>query len=502
MPISSISFVRVTILSILIGLAALLAIVAVNLWLVRQAADYSATVALATQERAAIVELRNTLDDAETGQRGYLLTNGNQDYLAPYNEAQRRVRENTDRLAALTKSDPAMAADVAKLIPTMDAKLAELQKTIDLFNTSQREASLKLVNTDLGKRLMDEARELFATMVGRSEARIDAATRSQKDSIDALQWVTIGGALVILLVVGGSVWAVFSYTGQLEQARKEVSTLNVNLEQRVRERTADLGRANEEIQRFAYIVTHDLRAPLVNIMGFTSELETSLASIQSYIKKHIDEAAQDEIAKQAQIAVLEEVPEAVSFIRSSTRKMDGLINAILKLSREGRRALRPEWISLDTLFKTAAASLQHQIDDAGGAVNIDTRVSTLVSDRLALEQIVGNLLDNAVKYRAPDRALRIHIRAHETRGQRIIVEVEDNGRGIAAQDHERVFDLFRRSGAQNMPGEGIGLAHVRSMVRNLGGEITLRSQIEQGTTMQLNLPRDLRAILATQTGAA
>jgi signal transduction histidine kinase len=349
---------------------------------------------------------------------------------------------------------------------------------------------------------MDEARELFATMVGRSEARIDAATQSQKDSIDALQWVTIGGALVILLVVGGSVWAVFSYTGQLEQARKEVSTLNVNLEQRVRERTADLGRANEEIQRFAYIVTHDLRAPLVNIMGFTSELETSLASIQSYIKQHIDEGTQDEAAKQAQIAVLEEVPEAVSFIRSSTRKMDGLINAILKLSREGRRALRPEWISLDTLFKTAAANLQHQIDDAGGAVNIDTRVSALVSDRMALEQIVGNLLDNAVKYRAPDRALRIQIRAHETRGQRIIVEVEDNGRGIAAQDHERVFDLFRRSGAQDTPGEGIGLAHVRSMVRNLGGEITLRSQIEQGTTMQLNLPRDLRAILATQTGAA
>ena len=86
-----------------------------------------------------------------------------------------------------------------------------------------------------------------------------------------------------------------------------------------------------------------------------------------------------------------------------------------------------------------------------------------MSDRLALEQIVGNLLDNAVKYRgAGPRAAGIQIRAHETRGQRIIVEIEDNGRGIAAQDHERVFDLFRRSGAQDTPGEGIGLAHVRT----------------------------------------
>jgi signal transduction histidine kinase len=501
MPISSISFVRVTILSILIGLVALLAIVAVNLWLVRQAAVFSATVALATGERAAVVDLRNTLDDAETGQRGYLLT-GNKDYLAPYNDAQRRVHENRDRIAALAKSDPAMEGDVAKLTTLTEAKLAELQKTIGLFDAGERDEALKLVNSDLGRQLMDEARELFSAMIARAEARIADASKSQQNSIVALQWVTIGGALVILLVVGGSVWAVLSYMRQLQEARQEVSVLNVNLEQRVRERTADLGRANEEIQRFAYIVTHDLRAPLVNIMGFTSELETSLTSIQSYIKQQSDGATQDEVAKEAQIAALEDVPEAVSFIRSSTRKMDGLINAILKLSREGRRALKPEWISLDTLFKTAAANLQHQIDDAGGAVAIDTRVSALVSDRLALEQIVGNLLDNAVKYRAPDRALRIQIRAHEARGQRIIVEVEDNGRGIAAQDHERVFDLFRRSGAQDTQGEGIGLAHVRSMVRNLGGEITLRSQIEHGTTMQLNLPRDLRTILPTQTGAA
>jgi signal transduction histidine kinase len=501
MPISSFSFVRVTILSILIGLAALLAIVGVNLWLVRQAAVFSATVALATGERAAVVDLRNTLDDAETGQRGYLLT-GNKNYLGPYDDAQRRVRENRERIAALAKSDTAMEDDVARLTTLTDAKLAELQKTVDLFNAGQRDESLKLVNTDLGRQLMDQARELFTTMIARAEARIADASKSQQNSITALQWVTIGGALVILLVVGGSVWAVLTYMRQLQEARKEVSTLNVNLEQRVRERTADLGRANEEIQRFAYIVTHDLRAPLVNIMGFTSELETSLASIQTYIKQHADENAQDDVTKQAQVAVLEEVPEAVSFIRSSTRKMDGLINAILKLSREGRRALKPEWISLDTLFKTATANLQHQIDDAGGAIAIDTRVSTLVSDRLALEQIVGNLLDNAVKYRSPDRELRIQIRAHEARGQRVIVEVEDNGRGIAAQDHERVFDLFRRSGAQDKPGEGIGLAHVRGMVRNLGGEITLRSQVEQGTTMLLNLPRDLRAILATQTGAA
>ena len=175
--------------------------------------------------------------------------------------------------------------------------------------------------------------------------------------------------------------------------------------------------------------------------------------------------------------------------------MDGLINAILKLSREGRRVLRPEPIELDTLLKTAAANVQHQVTEAGGEVSIEGYVPPVVSDRLALEQIFGNLFDNAVKYRGPSRPLQIKVRTREELGQRIVVEVEDNGRGISKQDHERVFDLFRRSGSQDQPGEGIGLAHVRSMIRNLGGDISLKSDIEQGTTMKLSLPRDLRKFI-------
>jgi signal transduction histidine kinase len=394
---------------------------------------------------------------------------------------------------------------VNRLITVATEKLAELQTTIDDQKSGNRDRALAEVRGNRGRALMDEARGLFASMLTRIEDRITAALTDQRDSIQELQWVTIGGALVILLVVGGSVWAVLLYTSQLVAARHEVQELNVNLEERVRERTADLNRANEEIQRFAYIVTHDLRAPLVNIMGFTSELEGCLTAIQGYVKQS-DAASQDltddPVAGEARTAALEDLPEAIGFIRSSTRKMDGLINAILKLSREGRRVLKPERIQLDALLESAAANVHHQVAEAGGEVVIDSTVPPVVSDRLALEQIFGNLLDNAVKYRAPDRPLHIRIRAREQLGQRIVVEVEDNGRGIAKQDHERVFDLFRRSGAQDKPGEGIGLAHVRTMVRNLGGDITLESELAQGTTMKLNLPRDLRRVAATQQGAA
>lgn len=500
MPISQLSFIRTTVTALLVGLAALLAIVAVNLWLVRQARVYSNTVTAARLQRSAVVDLRNMLDDAETGQRGYLLT-GDPVYLDPFINAKQSIPAQLDRVRTLMANASEQKGPVAKLVPIVNEKLAELQRAIDLFNAGKRDDALASVRTNQGLVLMQNAKGLLVSIVERAEADIDRAVRNQRRSIAALQWVTIFGALVIVLVVGGSVWAVVVYTRQLVEAQQEVTSLNAGLEQRVRERTADVGRANEEIQRFAYIVTHDLRSPLVNIMGFTSELEGSLATIQNYIR---EPNVPDENAamKDARFAALEELPEAISFIRSSTRKMDGLINAILKLSREGRRVLKPETIDLDGLFKTAAESVQHQITEAGGDVEIDVKAPAIVSDRLALEQIFGNLLDNAVKYRSPQRPLKIRIRTATVPGRGIVVEVEDNGRGIAEQDHERVFDLFRRSGAQDRQGEGIGLAHVRTMVRNLGGEITLQSGLGRGTTMKLRLPRDLRDVMAVQKGAA
>lgn len=493
MPISKISFVRATVLAILIGLVALMVIVGVNLWLVGQARVYSETVISARLERSSIVDLRSLLFDLETGQRGYLLT-GDPDYLKPYKDAEQKLPAQLDRVRALTSDDPVQIKTLERLSPVLTDKYAELKQSIDLYDANRRDEATALVKGGRGNALMDEARNLFDALVLRAERNLGDAVNEQQDSIAALRWVTVGGALVILLVVGGAVWTVLLYTKQLIQAEREVQALNAGLEERVRERTADLGRANEEIQRFAYIVTHDLRAPLVNIMGFTSELEGSLGSIQTYVRQS-DEATEDAAVKDARTAALEDLPEAIGFIRSSTKKMDGLINAILKLSREGRRVLRPEPIELDTLLKTAAANVQHQVTEAGGEVSIEGYVPPVVSDRLALEQIFGNLFDNAVKYRASSRPLQIKVRTREELGQRIVVEVEDNGRGISKQDHERVFDLFRRSGSQDQPGEGIGLAHVRTMIRNLGGDISLKSDIEQGTTMKLSLPRDLRKFI-------
>jgi len=489
MPISTNALVRSTAALLLVGLLALAAIVGTTIWLVERNQVYFDQGLEARVARAATVNLRNALQDAETGQRGFLLT-GEERYLDPYSRAVPLIPDLLERVVTVLKPYPEADSAIATLQAGVTDKMAELAETIALVRAGNRDGAMALVRTDRGKTAMDEARTLFDRIITAADDRIVAANEDQRSSTNALRWVTIIGAFVIFVVVGGSAMTVMVYTRDLAKARAELEAANDSLEDRVRERTADLGKANDEIQRFAYIVTHDLRAPLVNVMGFTAELETTVGTLQQYMAGHDD--GEDPRWADAHLAVAEDLPEAIGFIRSSTRKMDGLINAILKISREGRRQLRPETIDLSAIIDASTTAVQHQINENGGSVTTDVKVPRIISDKLSLEQILGNLLDNAVKYQDTERPLSISVRAALAAGNRILIEVQDNGRGIAATDHERVFELFRRSGAQSQPGEGIGLAHVRTMVRSLGGEITLVSELGVGTTFTISLPRDLR----------
>ena len=138
-------------------------------------------------------------------------------------------------------------------------------------------------------------------------------------------------------------------------------------------------------------------------------------------------------------------------------------------------------------------TVQHQLAQGGGETNVSAPDIVITSDRVALDQVFGNLIDNAAKYLDPKRPGRIDITARQI-GNRVVVSVTDNGRGIAPQDHERVFELFRRSGVQDRPGEGIGLAHTRTLIRRLGGQITLTSRLGEGTTFNVELPLELEGV--------
>jgi signal transduction histidine kinase len=252
------------------------------------------------------------------------------------------------------------------------------------------------------------------------------------------------------------------------------------------ERVAELDEANEEIQRFAYIVSHDLRAPLVNVMGFTSELEGAQAEVKEFYRRVL-QADPQLVTPEARTAIETDLPEAIGFIRSSTVKMDKLIGAILKLSREGRRVLMAEPLSMRQLLEAQRQSVAHQLQERGAELIVEP-IPDLTSDRLAIEQVFGNLIDNAVKYLKPGRPGRITVRGQDL-GSNVRYDIEDNGRGIDPKDFERIFDLFRRSGVQDQQGEGIGLAHVRALVRRLGGTITVSSRVGEGSTFTVVLPK-------------
>ena len=273
----------------------------------------------------------------------------------------------------------------------------------------------------------------------------------------------------------------------IEEARADLASANQGLEERVAERTMDLKESNEEIQRFAYIVSHDLRAPLVNIMGFTSELQN--------LRGELFPPAPDEAVGATTVApspqhLREDFDEAIGFIQSSIDKMDRLIKAILLLSRQGQRTFQPEPIDMVELMRSVTDSLAHRIQMAGATVVIGA-LPGLFGDRIAIEQVFSNLVENAVKYLRPEVAGRIMIEGTQSAGKATFT-VRDNGRGIAPRDRARVFELFRRSGPQDQPGEGIGLAHVRSLVRRLGGTIMLDSTLGEGSTFTVVLPLVLR----------
>ena len=138
------------------------------------------------------------------------------------------------------------------------------------------------------------------------------------------------------------------------------------------------------------------------------------------------------------------------------------------------------------LIEGIVATVAHQAAEAEAQIRIEP-LPDIVSDRLALEQIFSNLIDNALKYLKPGVPGDILIRGRTKLGFAIF-EITDNGRGIDPKDHQRIFDLFRRAGTQDKPGQGIGLAHVRALVRRLGGTMSVASELHSGSTFTITLP--------------
>ncbi len=467
-------------LAIALAIALLFCIAGASVWQADRNAEALTVARVTRAQRNLATDMLVSAISAETSQRGYLLTL-NPEYLQPLDQAE-------DALPKLVQQARARWADSNQLVllgQAVTAKLAELRQTTNLAKSGQLPSALAIVRTNAGFDDMAVIRRVTNELAQQQDRvlidQVSAVTRGSR----FLVVIDVAGLLMVFALAGLIALGLRSYLATLRSAQSqatvahdELERTNDQLDETVRHRTAALTAANEEIQRFAYIVSHDLRAPLVNIMGFTSELEQATA----VLSRGVAGTASAEM----RVAAEEDIPEALRFIKTSTEKMDRLINAILRLSREGKRSLMAERLDMAGLLSQLVETMRHQADSKGAQVLLDA-VPNLVADRLAVEQVFGNVVENALKYLKPGRPGNIRI-SGRLEGRMARFEVSDNGRGIAKRDYERVFELFRRAGDQTVPGEGIGLAHVRALVRRLGGSVDCISELDAGSTFVIRLP--------------
>lgn len=474
------------------GLMVLTVISAGSVYLVNKARDDSKwvihTIEAENQINALLLEIRR----AESTARGYLLTQG-EDFKVDHDKAVAAIVPALDRLTRLIGDNPEQRQSIEKLSAAIETRLGQFVQEMDFIRRGEPEKAAALVREIASTDTTAAIANVATGMIQEEERLFRLRTvNSDRSQTLAASMTGIGSGLVVLLALI-SIWLVRRSALARDDAEARLRDANVNLEGVVDERTADLREANNEIQRFAYIVSHDLRSPLVNIMGFTSELEELGGDIFRRIGSLTHVPADGPPLPDGEIALegpdkqlSEDFSEALGFIKSSIAKMDRLISAILNLTREGRREFQPEKIDTRELIEAIVSTLAHQAAEAQAEIHV-APLPDLVSDRLALEQIFSNLIDNAIKYLKPGVPGEIRIRGRTKLGYAIF-EISDNGRGIDAKDHQRIFDLFRRAGTQDKPGQGIGLAHVRALVRRLGGTMSVSSELNTGSTFTITLP--------------
>ena len=428
------------------------------------------------------------LERAEAARRGFLL-NPVTLRRDTYRQSVSALLQTLDELDSLTLDNPRQRDRLVRLQPLIQEELRELESSVRLIENGEAEFARELFAQSGELQRLTQIRQIAQAIEQDEDDLLVERLDGERSSLGRVQLLLAIIAIGLLITALGTIWVLRRQLRAVWESRTELARVNQGLESAVAARTADLRRANEEIQRFAYIVSHDLRSPLVNVMGFTAELETADEHLASFLET-LERDHPTLVTQEARNAVREDLPEAIEFIRTSTQRMDRLINAILGLSRQGRRVLEPDDLDMEEVLEDIADSLATLAEEREAEIRIEGPLPRITHDRIAIEQIFTNLMENALKYLRPDEPGLVRVRGRLRDDGFAEFEVEDNGRGVKESDHERIFDLFRRSGAQDQQGEGIGLANVRALAYRLGGTVKIASRFGQGSTFTVALPQE------------
>jgi len=262
--------------------------------------------------------------------------------------------------------------------------------------------------------------------------------------------------------------------------RTDITTRKEN-EEKLEQLTRELEEKNKDLESVVYIVSHDLRAPLVNVQGFGRQLERACGKIFEVASKS-DAALLAELKQPLEVTI----PQALRFIQAGVTKMDALLEGFLRFSRLGRVALSFKPLDMNAMLVSIVEALQFQIDQVRAEVTIDP-LPKCVGDSTQTNQVFSNLIDNAIKYRDPKRPLTIHISGC-VRDGRAVYSVKDNGIGIAPEHQPKVFEIFHRLDPKSTPGEGLGLTIAQRILERQNGKLWVESGAGIGSTFFVSMP--------------
>lgn len=424
-----------------------------------------------------VERIMSSVKDAETGNRGYLIT-GDENYLVPYLSAKQELPKELLHFQQLTSDNPSQQAHLQEMRAVIDHRLDLLQQGIDLRRSGDADSSHALILTGTGKLAMDNLRRLADQMEaiehGLLVERIAVATSSSRQARYTLTLASCLDFLFIMMMLRYFVrerhMRVASELdaerlavarAEAEEHADQVRSLNATLENRVQLRTAELETTNRELEAFSYSVSHDLRAPLRTIDGFSLALEEDYATL-------VDDVGRDYIRR----------------VRNGVQRMGQLIDALLQLSRITRSELTREQIDLSQMAESIASDIKEQNPATGTVFHIEKGMHADADPRLlhiALENLLGNAAKFSSKVAQP-------IVDFGWDAEQKAWFVRDNGAGFDMFYSDKLFNAFNRlHGDKDFTGSGIGLATVARVVHRHQGRIWAESAVDHGATFWFTL---------------
>ncbi len=456
-------------------------IVAANAWFA-----FRAVTALLTSEHWVehtwqtanqVERIMSSAKDAETGTRGYLLT-GEDKYLQPYQDALHDLPVELDRFHSLTSDNPSQQQRIAGMRAVIEQRLSLLQQSIDLRRTGSVDTLHAFILNGTGKAEMDHLRGIADGMETEEGRLLAIRTASaEANSTRARTAVGLASLLDLLLIVLAFRYFLHERNLRLQNERtakdlalsreelvqrsEEINALNTTLEERVKLRTAELESINRELEAFSYSVSHDLRAPLRTIDGFSLALEEDYAEA-------VGDTGRDYIHR----------------VRTGVQRMGGLIDALLQLSRITRAEINRESFPFSELAAAVAAGLREENPARDITFHIEPNL-TAEADPKLLQVALENLLGNAVKFSAKQPAAVVDFGWDKEKKAWF---VRDNGAGFDMHYADKLFNAFNRlHGDKDFKGSGIGLATVARVIHRHHGTIWADSVIDHGATFWFTL---------------